>query len=138
MIDLTKFGMTVTTCRKDKGYTQDELASRLGVTPQAVSKWERGVSLPDTDILPGISKILDISIDDLLAGVIPEKETVEVASDPLNNPCNIRQHLLPDEVCIEFSPEFCVDNMPFFDDLLAGIKLMRKQLAYEHGLSLLS
>lgn len=46
--------------------TQDEFASRLGVTPQAVSKWERGNGLPDVSLLGGICKILDISANTLL------------------------------------------------------------------------
>jgi len=51
--------------RKEKGFTQDELAVRLGITFQAVSKWETGQTVPDTSILPGLAKILDISMDKL-------------------------------------------------------------------------
>lgn len=40
-------GRRIAECRKEKHFTQDELAARLGVTPQALSKWERSQSLPD-------------------------------------------------------------------------------------------
>lgn len=52
--------------RKEKGLTQEELAKKLGVTFQAVSKWETAQSLPDITFLPGLSQIFDISIDKLL------------------------------------------------------------------------
>jgi len=49
--------------RKEKGFTQAELARRLGVTAQAVSKWERGNAYPDIELLDGISTVLDCSLD---------------------------------------------------------------------------
>jgi tellurite methyltransferase len=51
--------------RKKRGLTQDDLAVRLGITFQAVSKWETGQTVPDTVILPELAKILDISMDKL-------------------------------------------------------------------------
>lgn len=52
--------------RKEKGYTQEELSAKLGVTPQAVSKWERGMGYPDLETLYYLSDILDCSLDHLL------------------------------------------------------------------------
>ena len=46
--------------------TQDDLASKLGVTPQAVSKWERGIGYPDLEIACAIAEFLHISLDQLL------------------------------------------------------------------------
>lgn len=54
--------------RKDGNYTQEELAVRLGVTPQAVSKWERGMGYPDIELLVSLCRILNCSIDYLLEG----------------------------------------------------------------------
>ncbi len=59
-------GEMISRCRQNQNMTQEEFASRLGVTPQAVSKWERGTSLPDIALLPGICQILKISSDRLL------------------------------------------------------------------------
>lgn len=52
--------------RKAKGYSQDELADLIGVSRQAVSKWERGESSPDTDNLISLAKLYGVSIDELL------------------------------------------------------------------------
>jgi transcriptional regulator with XRE-family HTH domain len=52
--------------RKQNGLSQEELAAQLGVSRQAVSKWERAESSPDTDNLIGLSRIYSISLDDLL------------------------------------------------------------------------
>ncbi|SHN88455.1 methyltransferase domain-containing protein [Desulfitobacterium chlororespirans] len=60
--------------RKEKGFTQEELAKKLGVTFQAVSKWETAQTLPDITLLPGLSKILDITIDKLLGYVSYDKQ----------------------------------------------------------------
>ncbi len=48
--------------------TQEELSQRLGVTPQAVSKWENEVSCPDIMLLPDLADVFDITIDELFRG----------------------------------------------------------------------
>ena len=53
--------------RKQYNFSQDELAERLGVTRQAISRWERGEASPETDNLIGLSKIYGVSVDSLLA-----------------------------------------------------------------------
>jgi transcriptional regulator with XRE-family HTH domain len=60
------FGNRLSDLRKKKGWTQEELAKKLNVSPQAVSKWEKDVSLPDVGLLASIASILDTSIDYLL------------------------------------------------------------------------
>jgi tellurite methyltransferase len=60
--------------RKEKGLTQEDLAKKLGVTFQAVSKWETAQTLPDIALLPGLSLVLDISIDKLLGYVSYDKQ----------------------------------------------------------------
>lgn len=54
--------------RKDNHYTQEELALRLGVTPQAISKWERGLGYPDIELAVSLSHILNCSLDYMLNG----------------------------------------------------------------------
>ena len=63
-----KIGKFIATSRKQKGLTQTELADRLNITDRAVSKWERGKGCPDISLLEDLSKVLDVSIIELLKG----------------------------------------------------------------------
>ena len=60
-------GKNIAYFRKSRGYTQEELGQKIGVTNQAVSKWESETSMPDVMSLPIIANALDISLDDLFA-----------------------------------------------------------------------
>lgn len=60
------FGVKILEYRQNKGLTQEELAGRIGVTPQALSKWERGQSLPDIALLAELCQVLGCSADYLL------------------------------------------------------------------------
>lgn len=61
-------GNRISKYRKAKSITQEELASQLGVSSQAVSKWENDASCPDISLLPQLCRILGITADDLLTG----------------------------------------------------------------------
>ena len=67
-MDLIKIGKFIADKRKEKKITQQELAEKLLITDRAVSKWERGLSLPDAGTMPELCKILNISINDLFSG----------------------------------------------------------------------
>lgn len=67
-MDTQKIGGQIAALRKQKGLTQNELGERLGVSFQAVSKWERGETLPDITILPDMAKMLETTVDFILCG----------------------------------------------------------------------
>ena len=67
-MDIQKVGNAITFLRKRAGYTQKDLATRIGISDKAVSKWERGISLPDTALLGKLSILLDTDTDSLLSG----------------------------------------------------------------------
>ena len=65
------FGENLKAMRKEKGYTQEELAIKLNVVRQTISKWEKGVSVPDVEILSKIADVLDTNVSVLLGSGIP-------------------------------------------------------------------
>jgi transcriptional regulator with XRE-family HTH domain len=69
-------GERITALRKEKNISQAELASRLGVSRQAVSKWEQGLSAPDTNKLILLAEILETEVEYLATGVKPEPTSV--------------------------------------------------------------
>ena len=83
----TTLGKRIADLRHKKGLKQDELAEKLGVSPQAVSKWENDQTCPDIFLLPLLAEILDVSVDDLLSGkkedapivrMLPENEIKDI------------------------------------------------------------
>lgn len=61
-------GEIISTRRKEKNMTQKDLADLLNITDKAVSKWERNIACPDTQLLPRLAQILDVSVEELLCG----------------------------------------------------------------------
>lgn len=65
--------------RKNKGYTQEELAVRINVVRQTVSKWEKGLSVPDAESLQRLADVLEVDVKELLgAPVVSEQKNDEV------------------------------------------------------------
>ena len=63
-----KIGKFIAECRKNANLTQMQLAEKLDITDKAVSKWERGVAMPDSSIMLELCEILGISVNELLSG----------------------------------------------------------------------
>lgn len=74
-------GKRIAERRRAKGLKQDELAEMLGVSPQAVSKWENDVSCPDIMLLPKLAAALDITVDELLCGEDDKRSDVKLVSE---------------------------------------------------------
>lgn len=73
-MDQLKIGKLIADCRKQKRLTQMQLAEKLGITDKAISKWERGITMPDTSLMLELCAILGISVNELLSG---EKNNME-------------------------------------------------------------
>ena len=67
-MDQLKIGKFIAKCRKQKKLTQLQLADKLGITDKAISKWERGIAMPDASIMLELCDILCISVNELLNG----------------------------------------------------------------------
>ena len=64
--------------RKNKGYTQEELANKLNVVRQTISKWEKGYSVPDAEMLKKLAEIFDTNVSQLLGCTIEQDANVDV------------------------------------------------------------
>ena len=62
------------TLRKEKGFSQEELASKVHVVRQTVSKWEKGVSVPDAEMLVQIAEVFEVPVSRLLGAELAEPE----------------------------------------------------------------
>ena len=84
----TTLGKRISALRHEMAFKQDEFAEKLGVSAQAVSKWENDQTCPDISLLPQLSKLLGVSIDELLTGkkeeltplrMLPEEERKSIS-----------------------------------------------------------
>ena len=73
-MDQIKIGKFITECRKKKNLTQAQLAEKLDITDRAISKWETGKAMPDSDIMLDLCDILGIKVNELLCGEMIEIE----------------------------------------------------------------
>ena len=90
-----EFANTIKRLRRKANLTQQTLAEKLGVSPQSVSKWETGITMPDIAILPALSETLGVSIDDLFGLSVEQKLT------RIENRMDIEEEL-PADVFLEF------------------------------------
>lgn len=75
------FGQRFTRLRKELGMTQQDIADKVGITFQSVSKWEQDINLPDVNMLTKLSDILNVTIDELLG----KKKEVEVSTKDIKD-----------------------------------------------------
>ena len=110
-MNYSEIGNRISRCRQNRNMTQEELAGRIGVTPQAVSKWERAQSIPDTILLADICQVLGVSAGYLLG--IEGQEITENGDSRAENEIwkNLRNCLEPLELIFgkELVPAF-MDN----------------------------
>lgn len=106
--------------RKSKGLSQEELALKLNVVRQTVSKWERGLSVPDAEMLVAIGEVLDTPVSTLLGETVPasEPEGLQALSEKLEWHQSYwltrsRVHLRPvNKVSHRFRDRFTVGTVP--------------------------
>ena len=80
-MDAKTTGRFIAELRKQKGYTQKELAEKIMVTDKAISRWETGKGLPDTSLLKPLGDILGVSVGELLSGKIIEEAEMKDQTD---------------------------------------------------------
>ena len=83
-MDQIKIGKSISEKRKEINLTQEQLAEKLNISKNAVSKWERGLNLPDVSIMQDLCKILNITLNELFIGEnIKEESYKEIADNNL-------------------------------------------------------
>ena len=90
-MDNKKFGQFILQFRKEKGWTQLELAEKLNITDKAVSKWERGVGFPDIKMIEPLAEVFNVSVLEIM-----RSERVSEQSIPAENAAeaiNIHHHV---------------------------------------------
>lgn len=88
-------GRFIADLRKQKGFTQKELAEKLMVTDKAISRWETGKGLPDTSLLKPLGDVLGVSVTELLSGKrIEEVDIKEQADSIIGESLNYSKHML--------------------------------------------
>lgn len=123
-----RMGATITRRRKENGLTQEALANRLGVTNQAVSKWEGDVCCPDIQLLPVLADALGLSLDALFGRETPEPPKKERPAE---------------EATAETAPIGIIEELPWADDdslhavLYQGHRLLQSEGIPERSGSLL-
>lgn len=78
------FGENLKTLRKQKGFSQEELATRLHVVRQTISKWGKNLSVPDADTLIRLAEILEVSVSELLGAKIENENTASDVAEQLS------------------------------------------------------
>ena len=111
-MDTKKAGAFLKALRKESGYTQNSLAEKLSVSNKTISRWERGVNMPDLDILIVLSHMYNVSIHELING---ERESSEMPME--------RKELLEDVTRYSQSKEKSF-KIQFFVTLLLGVLAM--------------
>lgn len=117
-MDLQKMGSFIASCRKQQNMTQQQLAEKLMVTNQAVSKWETGKGAPDSSIMLALCDALKISVTDLLCGEFVTQENydrementlLELVAERQNaHKQLLRMEILLGSICIAVMLLFCV------------------------------
>lgn len=77
MLDIKRVGVKIASLRKEIGYSQEKLANLLCISPQAISKWENGHTLPETSLLPVLAQIFNCNIDDIIMPAYSFDEKIE-------------------------------------------------------------
>ena len=83
--------------RKQKGFSQEELANRLNVSRQTISKWEVGESTPDMENLVAISELFEISLDELVLDKVPKEADTSAQVVKSEFYSDIKENVLTDE-----------------------------------------
>ncbi len=98
-MDLKNTGKFLAELRKEKGYTQEQLGEKIGVTNKTISRWETGIYLPPADALLALGELYNVSINEILSGKrLTETEYKEAAEENLTQTIKASSFSLKDKI----------------------------------------
>lgn len=128
------FGKRLANARKEIGLNQEQLASRLGVTPQAVSKWERGSGYPDIEMLYYLCEILECSSDYLINR---EENSTKVTEDnDREKAAKLLDKVLAEPLVIEAGNGYLILLEEEYQNNFPAIHALREAMAVSYGILL--
>ena len=133
-MDVQKIGVFLADLRKEKGWTQEQVGQQLGVTNKTVSRWENGNYMPPVEMLMELSKLYDVSINEILSGQrLTEAEYHEMAEE--NIKAALESSFSLQEKVTYFKHKWRKEHR--FEDILAAIVVLGLSFAgyhYDNGL----
>lgn len=151
MIVVLKMGQNLRALRQTKDLTQEELAEAIGVSPQAISRWENDVALPDVARLPGMADFFDVTLDELVGRdsedrkrrvweICGQSQELRGKGDLLGSEILLRDGLrqYPAEESLLSELALTLNLMGGGEHLEEAIKLSRRILAHSTNLKLRS
>lgn len=133
-MDVQKIGVFLADLRKEKGWTQEQVGQQLGVTNKTVSRWENGNYMPPVEMLLELSKLYDVSINEILSGQrLTEAEYHEMAEE--NIKAALESSFSLQEKMEYFKRKWRKEHR--FEDILATIAVLGLSFAgyhYDNGL----
>ena len=127
MLDNVCVGNQIAALRKSNGFTQEDMAAKLGITAQAISKWENGHTLPETAMLPLLAELLQCSIDSILLPLFAQDKDFKIFADAVGGEVGKLAVQLYDEMKrkFDFTLEF-KDKFYVFDNATDGASVVFK------------
>ena len=127
MLDSVCVGNQIMAMRKKNGFTQAELAEALGISAQAISKWENGHTLPETALLPLLAECLDCAVDDILRPAFAQDRDFKKFADAVGGEAGELATRLYNEMKRKFDFTLeCKDKFYVFDEVTEGASAVFK------------
>ena len=125
MLDNICVGNQIAALRKKSEFTQEELSGKLGITAQAISRWENGHALPETAMLPLLAEVLNCSIDSILVPLREQDMNFKKAADTIGGESGVLAMQLYSEMKknFDFTLEF-KDKFYVFEDVTDGVSIV--------------
>ena len=138
-MDQNKIGKFIAQCRKEKQYTQEQLAEMLNTTNKSVSKWENGYCLPDSSLYEPLCNLLDITMNELFTGQrIKEEDYKTIANHNLMQMLKYKLYQMSDKSITFNEFSHALDRLAYLNAMLNSFNSKEEAIQFmmkETGIS---